>query len=806
MKKAVSSVCSFILFSFVIVGGGDCYGSSGNLVGDRGNKGKHYSAEVRWTSHGIPHILAETLPDASFGSGYAFAKLNSCVLADQLLMVRSERSRHYGPDKVSGSGDRLNLISDLFYKAMGVQDLGRAYYLQQTKENRAILDAYIAGYNKYLLETGAPGLPCAEQPGASEWAIPARVEDYSAYLVDFTWLGGPKPLMSAIVNAQPPPSKGARIKGLAETARSDFERFQAGALPGASNGWAVGRERTENGTGMLLGNPHYPWEGERRFFESHVTVPGVVNVYGATLMGMPLPGIAFNENVAWTHTVCTSSHFTFYRLMLKPGDPTQYIYDGQVRPMKKRRVKVQVRQPDGTLAPVTLTFYRSHFGPMVEMPGLDWTETHAWTIRSATDEDRGLEMRWAMAKAGSIEELKEILASYQSVNYLNTIAVDSAGNAFYADTGNVPNVTPEMLAAGCAFGSPMYLDGSRSACEWADDPAAAQNGIVAFKDAPQLTNQTYVANSNNSYWLTNTETPITMTALNLLWGREGTDIGLRPRMGLTLLEEVAGSGKRVSWEVFQGLLFNGRVMGGELLADDLAALCETDADLAAMGACDALGAWDKTDRLDSTGGHIFREFMTSIRAANQYNDLWAVPFDPGDPVATPHTLNTAGNGPGLLDALRRGVARINLAGLDLDAPLGEIQFTRRGDELIPIHGGPDADGTFNMLYYNPASNGTLLPPDVSLGGLPSASLVDQGGYLINYGSSYMQLVEYPQAGPPRAKALISYSQSTDPHSPFFSDQTHLFSRSLWRDCLFSEAQIAGDPNLTIEIVQEKPKK
>jgi acyl-homoserine-lactone acylase len=801
MKKTAAMLYSFVLLSCMLIGSYECYGSGnhwGNYPG--GHPGHHqdrFSADIRWTSYGIPHILAKTLPDASFGLGYAFAKLNGCVLADQLLMVRSERSMYYGPDKVYGSGDGQNLMSDLFYKAMGVRGLGRFYYNQQTKEIKATLDAYVAGYNKYLRETGADGLPCADQPGALSWAVPASVYDYTAYLVDFTWLGGPKPLMPYIVAAQPP-SETASLTRLSDPSKEEFQKLMAGAVAGASNGWAIGRDRTKNKTGMLLGNPHYPWEGERRFFESQVTVPGKVNYYGATLMGMPTPGIGFNEKVAWTHTVCTSKHFTFYRLALKPGDPTTYIYDGRERPMKRRQVTVQVLQPDGTLAPVTMTFYRSHFGPMVEIPGLDWTTDSAWTIRSATDEDQGLEMRWAIAKARNIDELKKALAKYQSVSYLNTIAVDSAGKALYADTGNVPNVTQEMLDAGCALNGPQYLDGSRSVCEWADDPAAAQSGIVPFKDAPQLTTTTYVANSNNSYWLANPETPISMTALNLLWGTEGTDIGLRPRMGLTLLEEVAGPGQRVAWETFKDLLFNDRVMGGELLADNLVTLCLTDSDLEASGACDALANWDKTYRLDSTGGHIFREFMNTY----PYASLWAVPFDPAAPVTTPNTLNTAGNEANILQALRQGVARLQAAGLALDAPLGEIQFTRKGDEVIPIHGGPSQDGAFNMLYYNPTSNGTLLPPDVSLGGLPSASLIDQGGYLINYGSSYMQLVEYTKFGRPRAKALVSYSQSTDPDSPYFSDQTLLFSQSQWRDCLFSEAQIASDPSLIIETVKE----
>ena len=415
----------------------------------------------------------------------------------------------------------------------------------------------------------------------------------------------------------------------------------------------------------------------------------------------------------------------------------------------------------------------------------------------------GIAQRLAMSKAGSISDLRAALAKYQSINYLNTIAVDSGGQAFYADTGNVPNVTQDMLNAGCApLGSPLYLDGSRSACEWAVDPAAAQDGIVPFKNAPQLTTQTYVANSNNSYWLANPETPITMTIPNQLWGTEETDIGLRPRMGLAILSEVAGPGLRVTWEQFQNLLFNDRVLGGELLANDLVTLCQTDATLVANGVCAALDGWDHTYTLDSTGGHVFREFMANYLSNYSYNDLWAVPFDAADPANTPNTLNSAGNAANILAALQNGADRILNAGLGYADRMGDIQFTRKDDAVIPIHGGPSQDGAFNMLYYNTSSNGTLLPPDVSLGGHASYTLEDQGGYLINYGSSYMQLVEYTDLDTPNAKALISYSQSTNPDSPYFSDQTNLFSQSQWRDCLFTEEQIAADPNLTTETVTQ----
>ncbi len=43
---------------------------------------------------------------------------------------------------------------------------------------------------------------------------------------------------------------------------------------GASNGWALGGDVTASGGGIVFANPHFPWAGEARFWECHLTVPG----------------------------------------------------------------------------------------------------------------------------------------------------------------------------------------------------------------------------------------------------------------------------------------------------------------------------------------------------------------------------------------------------------------------------------------------------------------------------------------------------------------------------------------------------
>src|SRR5699024_7897161 len=54
------------------------------------------SATIRYTTGGVPHILAANLESAGFGTGYAQARANACVIADQIIRVRGEHAKYYG--------------------------------------------------------------------------------------------------------------------------------------------------------------------------------------------------------------------------------------------------------------------------------------------------------------------------------------------------------------------------------------------------------------------------------------------------------------------------------------------------------------------------------------------------------------------------------------------------------------------------------------------------------------------------------------------------------------------------------------
>src|SRR5688572_9240522 len=124
-----------------------------------------YRATVRWTGHGIPHIVADDLGSLAFGQGYAIATLHVCVLADQIVKLRGERARRFGPGE-----NNANIESDFGWLAIDVRDEARRALPRLSADATAMLRGFVAGYNRYLVETRPDALPpdCAN----ADWVQP----------------------------------------------------------------------------------------------------------------------------------------------------------------------------------------------------------------------------------------------------------------------------------------------------------------------------------------------------------------------------------------------------------------------------------------------------------------------------------------------------------------------------------------------------------------------------------------------------------------------------------------------------------
>src|SRR5947209_19185740 len=140
-----------------------------------------------------------------------------------------------------------------------------------------------------------------------------------------------------------------------------------------SNAVAIGRAGArEHKHGVLLGNPHFPWTGTERMYQSQVDIPGQTDVEGSSLYGVPLILIGHTATMAWSHTVSTAYRFTPFQLTLVPGGPTSYLLDGQPVAMDPRPVSVQALEPDGSLQtvpkPLRWTRYGAVFTGLVGAP------------------------------------------------------------------------------------------------------------------------------------------------------------------------------------------------------------------------------------------------------------------------------------------------------------------------------------------------------------------------------------------------------------------------------------------------------
>lgn len=765
-------------------------------------------AQILRDSHGIPNIIGSNFADMGFGYGYAFAEDNICEIAESYVTVNGQRSRFtgqglqgtFGPGgsyQQRGNGfPANNLESDFFYQRIKNKNIVEGLLAQPppdgpVDEIREGVRGYVAGYNKYLAETGVNNLPdprCAGKP----WVRPITEMDAYRRFYQLALLASQTVAINGIADAKTPGNMPGSLdpNSIAQGLLGNL------SLPIGSNAIALGSQGTANGSGMLLGNPHFPWDGPERFYQAHLMIPGKLNVSGGSLYGVPLVLIGHTDNLAWSHTVSTAYRFTPWQETLVPGAPTKYLYNGQPRDMEQDSVTIKVNNA-GTLSDMTRTIYSTVHGPVIDdlvgVP-LPWTPAVAFSMGDVNATNfRYLNHFFFTDQAQSVGELDAIEKKYEGIPWVNTIAADSGGKAYYADIGAIPNVSNAKAqqcnsAIGVAttqlLGLPV-LDSVRPGCsDWDDDNDAVADGIFGPSHLPSLTRDDYVTNSNDSYWLANPAHPLEGFARII--GDERTARTLRTRLGLRITQQ----GMPFTRQSLQDAVFNDRQYAGELWREDLVDMCESSGGtlpgssgpVDVSAACPVLANWDVHDNLDSKGAILFRRFATRALASPgglPVGDpsVFAVGFDPNDPVNTPNGLATTN--PKVQQALADAVTDLQDAGIPLDAPLRGYQYETRNGEKIPIHGGPgDPLGVFNAINVGWSAN-------------PSSP-----GYTnVPHGSSFVMVTSFGN-GCPDDRTILTYSQSENPNSPYFADQTKMFSNKEWVDPPFCLNEVLGNPALT----------
>ena len=760
-----------------------------------------YDAEIRWTTHGVPHITAADWGGLGFGQGYACARDRLPTIADHVLKVRAERSLFFG----RGPQDR-HLHTDLGYSVLDIGRRATAMAAVQSDRVRSMVAGYAAGYNAALAEFGTAHLPpwCA----GAEWVRPISADDLYRLYVDLCLMASGRNLVEYLGSATAPDSP----SGPAMPPDPPADGTVVGEAHLGSNGWALGAEVT-GGSGMVMANPHFPWYGEGKLWECHLRIPGEIDVYGAALVGSPGVQIGFNPTLGFTHTFSRGHRFTAYRLELHPEDPCSYRFGDTYLPMTSQEHSVTVRGTDGSLTPETRTLWSTHHGPMVNVPFVGWSATTGFSYRDANIANtRFMEQVLALDTATDIDELKEAFRQHGGLPWVNTLAADASGRTWYIDSSATPalstpaeqrfinSLTTDPIAALMHNLRIAVLDGSEPDNDWIASVAGDGESLLGFDDLPQIERDDWVMNANDPYWLVNPSAE--MVERSPLCGLYRRPVSARTRMNLRLLAgegPVAGSGPDATFGLddLTTMVLSGHSLTALELRDGVVERLRATGDAVMADVAEILAAWDCTYNVDARGAVMWREFMAGFadEAHKDVGPLWAEPFEPDRPVTTPRGLTArpaSGEDP-VVVAVADALAALQQAGVAPDARLGDVQWVQRGERRLEISGGGSVDGVTDIstpvvdLSRNDLDP-TPAQPEPVVSRFARTGL-SQGGYPCTYGVSWVMAVELAHGRPPSARGLLVYGQSDLPASGHHDDQVEDFAARRLRALAFTDADI-----------------
>jgi penicillin amidase len=476
-------------------------GFSTLLVGDE---------EVRTyrDEYGVPHIFAESDRGLFEGYGYAIAQ-------DRLWQLEvNRRARRGRLAEILGAS---SLAADRVARQQGLTDAELdARFAGLSAEAREIVEAYVAGINRYIVERVAPDpalLPYEfKLLGIAATAIvPWEVRDVVAFTSAFAQdpLGGgggelPNQSLLAVLQALHGPQDGlaifddlrwrndpdapvtipgedaighvqrsrpdpAQMPGAGARAEDDDEA-QAQAILEAlgvplklgSHAWAISPARSATGEAMLFGGPQLGFNMPEVLHEVQLHGGNGFNVGGAAVSGIPAVVVGRTDHIAWTITAAAAvdNSDTYIETLCAGG--TGYMYNGSCTPFAGWTETIAVRNA----APAQVRVMRSVHGPVVtpstanlngtcttaSAPGVCFTRKRVF----ASGGLRELEAFLALNRARNPNEFEAALGGV--VAGRNFLYADRVGNIAYWQAGLVP-----VRAAGFDPRLPLPGDGR---AEW----------------------------------------------------------------------------------------------------------------------------------------------------------------------------------------------------------------------------------------------------------------------------------------------------------------------------------------------------
>ena len=678
------------------------------------------SVTITRDTFGIPHIKASSEEAAAFGFGYAQAEDHAEEIARRLISARGEEAKYFGDEGIANDL-AMARFDNLNAARRALDEVGPMY--------RRMLEAFAAGVNLYVAQNRA--------------TLPAWIPVFTAADVQANARSGAATSFAG-------EALGRQIDRRYSTTTDDDEG------PG-SNAFALAGSKTTTGNPILLGNPHLAWSS--RYWEAHVIVPGRINFYGSTLVGIPVLRAGFNDRLGFVQTNNAPDLDDLYALPMGEGDT--YIFDGKPHPLTKVDVSIDVRNTDGTFRKVTGSYWSSHVGPIVHR-----TPARVFAVRSMRlDSPRYYEGFYHASKARSLRAFMRAMSD-ALVPTSNFTYADADGNILYLWNARLPR-RPDPAAD-------YSLDVA------GDTPKMFWQGLHPLRDLPQLLNPRggYVQNANNPPWFPSQHDRLDPARYPPYMERGS--LALRPQLAIDMLESKArfSVDDVIALKYDPRLLLADRVKPALIKALETAALEEASSltpDAAAGLA--ALKAWDNRASATSRGTAVFTRFWDAYSSA--VRQPYATPWDASRATSTPEGLADPAAAVKSFEAAARAIREQH--GI-VDPAWGDIVRFRAGDLNLPGEGATGTYGAFRVMRFDPMPRSTTR----------MAGNLD--GELLGFGDAWVLVVDFSR--PVAGYSVLAYGQTSNPASPHSRDQLRIFAERKVRRAWFTEAEIRANAERT----------
>jgi acyl-homoserine-lactone acylase len=658
------------------------------------------NTEILWDDYGVPHIYGVDTQGAFQAFGWAQMQSHGDLILRLYGQARGRAAEYWGEDY---------LESDKWVVTMGIPQRGKTWYKQQNAAFRGYLDAFAAGINYYAQEH--PELIDDEV----EAVLPVTGEDVITHVqrvLNFTFIVDPE----TIANLGSVPEK-----------------------PKGSNGWAIAPSRSASHNAMLLANPHLPWSDLFLWYEAQITAPGI-DAYGATLVGVPVLAIAFNDNLGWTHTVNTFDGWDLYELTLSGNG---YLFDGKIRDLEQKTAEIKVKQEDGSLQSQQLTIQSSVHGPLIKKE-----QQKALALRVVgLDRPRVLEQWWDMAKAHNFKQFEKVLKRLQ-LPMFTIMYADREGHIMHLFNGQVP-----IRAQGDFEYWQGIIPGDTSRTLWTK--------IHPYQDLPRVVDPPsgWLQNANDPPWTTTFPTAIDPDDYPAYMAPRYMDF--RPQRSARMLAEDS----KISFQEMIADKHSTRMEMADRLLDDLIPALRQEGSQLALEVADVLNKWDRQANANSRGAVLFVAWVEQVN----FDTLFSQPWQQNSPRNTPDGL---ANPQKAVATLLKVANKVKTDYKSLDVPWGEVFRLQNGNIDLSANGGSGGLGIFRVVDFEP---------------------IERKRFRAVQGDSFVAAIEFSQ--PVKAMALTSYGNFTQPNLKHQGDQLKLFAqkqlRPIWRSRPEVEAHSDG---------------